>query len=257
MSGIIPQTGVAWLDWFLSLLDNWGYLIVFGATVFENLFVLGSFTPGETVVVAGSFVAARGLLFLPGVWMASMLGTLVGSNVSYFLGKRAGLDAVRAFVERAAATRIGRIVRINASGLDEVHDHFHTQGAKTVLISRFAVGAKNFVPAMAGATGMPVFWFELYTLIGAVIYTSAMCIVGWFLGENFDQAMAVVSRIGIAGLLLFAGFIASLVWARHRVGSRSARKKEARKGQLQEDGAAVSPEDSGEGAAPNNQAGGS
>ena len=51
-----PVTGIWLVDWFLSLLDDWGYLVTVAATIIENLFVIGSFTPGETVVMAASFV---------------------------------------------------------------------------------------------------------------------------------------------------------------------------------------------------------
>lgn len=221
---MIPATGIPALDWFLAALDTWGYLIVFGFTVFENLFVVGSLTPGETVVIMGALAAERGLLLLPGVWIASLIGTVTGSNISYWLGRRAGMDGVRGFVARVADSRIGRIVRVSDDGLDEVHEHFHTQGAKTVLISRFAIGAKNFVPAIAGATHMPLFWFELYTVLGAVLYTSLMCGVGWFLGENLDYALKVVSRITYVGLAIFLLFVFSAVWARRRYRARRAER---------------------------------
>jgi len=211
---VIPSTGFPIIDWFLALLDAWGYLLVFGFTIFENLFVVGSFTPGETVVIAAATVAANGRLLIAGVWIASFLGTVLGSNISYWAGRRAGLDAVKAFATRMAATRVGRVVRIDAAALDDVRDHFHKHGSKTVLISRFAIGAKNFVPAMAGATKMPVFWFELYTALGAILYTSLMCLIGWFLGENLDLAIRVASGIGYAGLGLFLLFLAAIWYGR-------------------------------------------
>lgn len=221
---MIPQTGIAAVDWFLAALESWGYLIVFGFTIFENLFVVGSFTPGETVVIAGALVASRGALSITGVWTASVIGTVIGSNISYWLGRRAGMNSVRTFTEKIAASRMGRIFRIDAEGLDEVHEHFHTEGAKTVLISRFAVGAKNFVPAVAGATEMPVFWFELYTVLGAMLYTTLMCVIGWFLGANLDVALKVASGVGYAGLAIFALFVGGVLVARNRIRARKARQ---------------------------------
>lgn len=219
----MPQTGVPIIDWILSAMAQWGYLIVLFFTIFENLFVVGSFTPGETIVIAASFVANNEQLMLRGVWIASVVGTVAGSNISYWLGRRGGMEAVKAFTDRIASTRIGHFLRIDASGIDEVHLHFHTQGAKTVLLSRFAIGAKNFVPAVAGATRMPVFWFELYTFIGAVLYTSLMCAIGWFLGQNFDLALRVASTVGWAGLLIMALFFGGVVAARRRIRARRDR----------------------------------
>jgi len=49
---MMPVTNTPIVDWLLNALGTFGYLIVFGATVFENLFVVGSLTPGETIVLA-------------------------------------------------------------------------------------------------------------------------------------------------------------------------------------------------------------
>ena len=222
---MIPSTGVPAIDWFLALLDEWGYLIVLGFTIFENLFVIGSVTPGETVVIAASTVASNEGLMLRFVWIASTVGTIAGSNISYWLGRRAGMSGVEELVTSLAQTRIGKIVRIDPSGLCEVEEHFHTQGARTVFISRFAIGAKNFVPAVAGATRMPVFWFELYTLLGAVVYTSLMCIIGWFLGHNMSAALRVASGIGYVGLAILVGFLGLIWYGRQRYKLRKARKE--------------------------------
>lgn len=216
------ETGVALIDWFLAALDELGYLIVFGFTIFENLFLIGSPVPGETVVVAGAIVASRGGLSLTGVWLASFAGTLVGANLTYWGGRRAGIEAIESFVGRIAATKLGRVFGVTEETVGGVYDHFHTEGSKTVLISRFAIGAKNIVPAIAGATRMPVFWFELYTMLGAMLYTSLMCIVGWFLGENLDLALDVVQGIGLAGLALLVAFIVVVWQVRRRIKQRRA-----------------------------------
>jgi membrane-associated protein len=222
---MIPTTGIAVLDWFLALLDAWGYLVVFVFTVFENLFVAGSFTPGETVVIAASAVAANGQLTLTFVWISSFVGTVVGSNISYLLGRRVGMGGVSAFAERFAETRVGRILRIDQDAVDEIYAHFHKEGAKTVFISRFAVGAKNFVPTVAGATKMPVVWFEIYTVVGAITYTSIMCAIGWFLGANFERALQVASGIGYFGLVLFLSFVFAVWYGGRKYKARKAERE--------------------------------
>ena len=213
-------TGVPVIDWFLQMLDIAGYPIVFVFTLFENIFVVGSLTPGETVVAAAALVASQGHLGLAGVWLSSFVGTVVGSTISYTLGRRAGLDHVAALAARIAETRIGRLLRISDEGLVDIQEHFETEGVRTVLIARFAAGAKNFVPAVAGATRMPVFWFQLYTWIGAAIYTTLMCTVGWFLGENLDEALKVLRNLGIAGFVVFVAFVSAAIYLRRRLKRR-------------------------------------
>lgn len=227
----MPQTGVYIIDWFLNLMGVWGYVIVFGFTILENLFVIGSITPGETMVIAGAVVASRGMLWLPAVWVISVVGSATGSNISYWGGRWAGRERVLRFGERMADNPLGRFFKISEDAMADTELYFHTHGAKTVFVSRFAAGFKNFVPVMAGVTKMPVFWFELYTFISAMVYTSAMCAVGWFLGRNFDRALSVASGIGWVGLTLvalaaIALWLGRARWREYRLSAENAAAEE-------------------------------
>jgi undecaprenyl-diphosphatase len=222
---VAPQVGVPFIDWFLSLLDAWGYLIVFGFTIFENIFIIGSLTPGETFVIAAAFVSNEGSLWLPYVWISSFVGTMIGSNITYLLGRRAGIETMHRVVERISATRIGRLAKIDVAVLDEVVEHFEMDGSKTVFFSRFAVGAKNMVPAVAGAVRMPVYWFEFHTIFSAVVYGSLMCLIGWFLGENMDVALRIATSAGWVGLLIMAIFLTFLIAGRKRYKAAKAAKQ--------------------------------
>ena len=202
-----PITGIAIVDWFLRLLDSWGYLIVFGFTISENIFVLGSFTPGETVVMAAAFVASLGELNVVGVWFASVIGTVIGSNLSYLLGRKGG---------REMLLRFGNRFRISGERIAATEEYFFKHGSKTVFLARFAAGVKNFVPMIAGVSHMGLFWFELFTVLGAITYTTIGVLIGYFIGENFDHAMAIASNMGLVGLTLFVGFFVLLLLGRHR-----------------------------------------
>ncbi len=200
-------TGIWIVDWFLSMLDQWGYLVTFAATIIENLFVIGSFTPGETIVMAAAFVSSKGDLMLPAVWFASVFGTATGSNLSYALGRAGGRDAL---------VRYGKRFHIGEDRIHEADRYFNTHGSETVLLARFAAGFKNFVPMMAGASKMHLGWFEFYTFLGAMLYTSIMCAIGYFLGENFDFALKIASRLGYAGSILFLFLILFLLFGGRR-----------------------------------------
>ena len=204
-----PVTGVAIIDWVLGLLDVAGYPIVFGITVFENLFVIGGITPGETIVVAAAFLSTPqyGSLQWPLVWLASVLGTVVGSNVSYFLGRKGGRDAL---------IRYGSRFHISEKRIVDAEAYFLVHGSKTVLIGRFTAGFKNFTPMIAGVSRMKVAWFEAYTVLGAMLYSAAMVLIGYFLGENFERALAFAAGLGYAGVVVVVIIVAVLFVARRR-----------------------------------------
>ena len=202
----MPVTGFGPLDWFLALLDSWGYLITILFTVSENLFVLGSFTPGETVVMAAGFVAEGGGLNPWLVGISSLIGTMTGSNLSYWFGRRGGREALLKW-----GGKVFDEERIAAA-----EEYFENHGNKTVLISRFAAGFKNFVPVIAGASKMRVWIFELYTLIGAIIYTTLMVSLGWIFAENFDRALAIARGLTWFGFVVLVAMLAFLIWGRRQ-----------------------------------------
>ncbi len=202
----MPVTGFAPLDWFLGLLDTWGHLIVAGFTIFENLFVIGSFTPGETVVMAAGFVSEMGRLNPWLVGVSSLVGTMIGSNLSYWFGRHGGRNA---------------LLKWGGKFFDEerviaAEEYFDTHGNKTVLMSRFAAGFKNFVPVIAGASRMRLWIFELYTFAGALIYTTLMVMLGRIFADNFDRALAVARSLTWLGLFLLLAMLAVIFWGRRR-----------------------------------------
>lgn len=199
-----PQTGFAPLDWFLAALDSWGYLIVALFTVSENIFVLGSFTPGETVVMAAGFVSKMGGLNPWLVGVASLVGTMTGSNLSYWFGRRGG---------RAGLLRWGGKF-FDDERIAAAEEYFERHGNKTVLISRFAAGFKNFVPVIAGASRMRIWIFELYTFIGALFYTTLMVALGIIFADNFDRALSIAKSIGWFGVFLLVVMLGFLWWGR-------------------------------------------
>lgn len=202
-----PVTGIALVDWFLRLLAVHGYVVVLAATTLENLFVVGTLTPGETVVAAAGVVAASGRIHPVPIVIASVAGTVIGSNVSYLVGRRGG---------RPALERWGHRFFVSERRLRASEEYFRRHGSKTVLIARFAAGAKNFVPLIAGASRMPVAYFEGYTLVGALAYSTVLVTLGYFFGENLDVLLRVVGRLGYGGLALLAALLLLLWWGYRR-----------------------------------------
>ncbi|MHB9002893.1 MAG: DedA family protein [Coriobacteriia bacterium] len=190
-------------------MNTWGYVLTAAFTVSENLFIIGSFTPGETVVIAAAFLSApeNGNLSLTAVWFSSMFGTIAGSNISYWFGRKGGRDTL---------VRYGRRFRINEERLAAAEAYFYRHGSKTVFLSRFAPGFKNFVPVIAGMSKMHIVYFEGWTLLSAVAYTTAMCAIGRFVGENFDRALTIAQSLGYFGLALFVIVLGLALFGRRR-----------------------------------------
>jgi membrane protein DedA with SNARE-associated domain len=179
----------------MSALATWGYFIVFIATILENLFIVGSFTPGDVLTAAAAFTAAtqhgQGLnpLVLFGV---ATLGTFIGTNISYFIGWKGGRELIE---------RVGPRFGIKVEAIEAGEEYFNRHGSPTIIIARFVAVMKNLAPTIAGASHMNVFWFEVYSLVGSMGYAGLLVGIGWFLGANFRQGLAY---LGAFSWLVFA-----------------------------------------------------
>ena len=70
-----------------TLLQDWGYWVVFGAMLLENA---GVPLPGETVTLLAGYAAGSGQLQVLGVMGAAAGGAILGDNLGYWVGRRAG-----------------------------------------------------------------------------------------------------------------------------------------------------------------------
>ena len=60
-----------------SLIDTYGYIAIFIGTLLE----------GETVLVLGGFAAFRGYLSLPYVILTAFIGSMLGDQFFFYLGR--------------------------------------------------------------------------------------------------------------------------------------------------------------------------
>jgi membrane-associated protein len=208
------------LNWAMGALDQHGYIIVFLATVLENLFIVGSFTPGDVITTAAAFTASTSAGQATSVWglfAAAVAGTWVGSNISYFIGARGGL----AFIER-----VGPRFGISVEAIEAGDEYFDRRGPATVIFARFVAVMKNLAPTIAGASRLKLWVFEVYSLIGAVLYAGILVALGWFLGENFRQGL---KYFGAFSWLMFLVVVVGIIvlWQGKRRRDKRVVKRQA------------------------------
>jgi len=192
----VQISGIIWLDALLAAMGPWGYLATFIGGALENLFIAGGFVPGETVVMVVAAAASRDpRVSILGVWLASIIGTVAGSSISYAIGRVGGRPLLEVIV--------GRFPRL-MKGLDDAEHYFEIHGTKTIFLARFTAGFKNFAPMLAGVSRMKMAPFQMYTVISAVVYSTGLCIVGYFFGTNMERVLKWLSRAGLWAVVVIA-----------------------------------------------------
>jgi membrane protein DedA with SNARE-associated domain len=179
-------------------LGKWTYLAVGVLAFLETGAFIGLVAPGETTVIVGGLVAGQGqisLMVLIGiVWVCAVLGDIT----SYTLGRRLG---------RGFLVRHGERVKITEARLEQVEAFFERRGGMTILIGRFIGLVRAIAPFIAGASHMPLRKFLPYDVLGAGLWATAFCLLGYVFWRSFDQLTAWVSR----GLFAFGLLVALVV----------------------------------------------
>ncbi len=182
--------------WLADVFGRYGYAAVFVGVLLENA---GVPVPGETIVLAGGALAHYGQLSLVAVIATALVAAIVGDNIGFAIGRKGG----RRIVERYGS-RFG----VTAARLHEFDRFFERHGPKTVLVARFITGLRVFCAILAGGSGMPWPTFLLFNAAGAVLWSTTIAVVGYFLGRSWDTIEQVIGGAGLAGLAIVLGLVA-------------------------------------------------
>ncbi|TDL11658.1 DedA family protein [Mycolicibacterium obuense] len=181
--------------WTVELMERWGGLGAGIAIAAENLFPP---VPSEVILPMAGFAARLGDLSLAEAIAGATAGSLVGAWLLYALGAWLGHDRMRALILR--------IPLVDAEDVDKTTAWFGKHGAKAVLFGRMIPLFRSFISIPAGAERMNFALFTVLTLLGSLVWNSALIGAGYLLGANWhaiDPYTAVLQYLVIGGVLLW------------------------------------------------------
>ena len=168
--------------------------------------------PSESVVVA---VAAIGVATgSPNPWavlFAAAIGSFVGDNLAFSLGRRVDLDRFR-------WTRGPKAARL----LDRARGALDRRAASVILTARFVPVGRVAVNVMAGSSGFPRRRFVPLSAVAGAAWAGYSVLVGVFAGAWLRDQPVLGALVAVA-VALAGGVIIDLALrgARRRHGSRS------------------------------------
>jgi undecaprenyl-diphosphatase len=196
------------IDQILSLIAQYGYLIVFFGVLLESC---GVPLPGETILMAAGATAQQGHLDLGDALIFGILGAVVGDQIGYWVGREGG----RPFV-----LRWGRYVLVTPERLARAERFFARHGGKAVFLARFVAGLRIFGALVAGISRMRWRTFFFYNALGGMLWATATVMVGYLLGGSLDliERWAGRASLLLLGLVLLGlAFYFSYRWvAKHQ-----------------------------------------
>ncbi|HUN69952.1 MAG TPA: DedA family protein [Burkholderiales bacterium] len=154
-----------------ELIETYGYWVVFGGTLLE----------GESVLLLAGFAAYRGLLELHTVIGVATVGSFLGDQLWFFLGRTQGARLLARFPKYAA----------RAARAQELLAKWHTP---VILAVRFLYGLRIVLPFTIGTSTIPTLRFQLLNFAGAVLWASSGAAAGYLFGNAIEAILGHIHR---------------------------------------------------------------
>ena len=178
---------------FIDQYGNWVYLFLFMIVFVDSVLVLFPFLPGESLLFIGGAFAASGAMdpWLLGVLL--FIAAVTGNTLNFWIGSKIGPRVYEKnwrFLDRDA--------------LRKTHDFYEHHGGKTIVIARFVPIVRTFAPFVAGVSAMSWVRFQLYNLLGALIWVTLLVGGGYLFGNLpiVKQYLNVIVLVGISAAVV-------------------------------------------------------
>jgi membrane protein DedA with SNARE-associated domain len=155
--------------------------------------------PSEVIMPFSGYLVSAGKFNAISVIIAGSVGNLVGSLIAYFVG---------VYLGRGFVLRYGKYVLLKKSHLELAESYFKKYGGKATFISRLLPAVRTYVSLPAGVAKMNLKKFSAFTLIGSIIWNTALTYIGITLGEEWNSIRKYSSYFdGIVVIVVIAGII--------------------------------------------------
>ena len=152
--------------------------LAFGAVVLMGFVEacpgLGLFISGAILLSAASLIYAEGLLSLPEVVSAAVIGAFISDQLGFYLGRYLGAELVDLpWLQKRAGL------------VEKTQAQLRRFGAFTVVLGRLLTMIRSLVPMLLGASGLSSVKFFLFDLIACGIWGAGLAGLVLGLGAVF------------------------------------------------------------------------
>jgi len=187
-----------------SFLSQYGYAAIFLFAFLEACCVP---IPSEVTFGFAGVLAGQGHLNIVAVIVVGTVAELIGSMVSYGIGRVGGRPFVR---------RTGRYLLITHADIDRAERFFTGRGVWAVPLGRCLPVVRSFVSVVAGFVEVPVALFAVLSLIGTAVWVTVISLVGYGVGNAWNKVNHDISLAGYGIVAIAVILIAAFVFYRLR-----------------------------------------
>ena len=186
------------LDYFNGL-EFVAYLLAFFFAASESTIGLSMLVPGSLIVMSLGALAGMGAFKIHYLLVVSVIGAVVGDNISYFLGSRFGRRL------------LVKIKFIKEDTIKLAENFIQKHGSKSVALGRFVPFVKETIPFVAGTLGMPRSKFMLFNFLGALGWAALWPGMGYMFAKSVLAGNSFLGKVQLALMVSVFGYLAFLL----------------------------------------------
>ena len=183
------------MEMLFKLLAEHVYLILFVSLILEFAALP---LPGETMMVVAGIMAYNNHGSYIGMIVASALGTVLGMQFSYEVGRRLGTRAV---------DKYGSYIGLTPYRMTKAADFFNRFGNIVIVIAYFLPGVRHILGYFSGISRINAKRFHVYSTVGGILWVVVFITLGYVLGPSAPHAFKLLHKYGT---MLFIVAIAAL-----------------------------------------------
>ena len=176
-----------------TLVLRHGTGFVFANVLLEQLGIPVPAVP--TLVVAGA-LAADGRLPLGRLLLAAFVATVAADAVWFLLGRRFGQKVLKTLC---------RVSLSPDTCVRQTEGMFERYGLASLLVAKFIPGYSTVAPPLAGAAGVSLPRFLVFTSGGTLLWVGAALFVGILFHGAVERVLAALTGLGGWAFVLLAG----------------------------------------------------
>jgi membrane protein DedA with SNARE-associated domain len=173
------------IEILLAIINDLGYIGIFiGMTIESSFFPF----PSEIILIPAGALVARGEMNFLLVFIAGLLGSLLGAWINFFLALFLGRKTVDILV-----SKYGRFLFFTKNKLEKSDNYFRKHGEITTFVGRLIPLVRQMISLPAGFARMNFLKFSFFTAVGAGIWTLVLICLGYFLGSDVGSAPKIIT----------------------------------------------------------------
>ena len=174
------------LSSILVLLEHYKYLIIFPIAVFE----------GPIIIIISGFLVYLGFLNAYVAYLILATADVIGDYLHYALGKYGR--------HLPWFKKIAHLFSYDQNNSGFLESHFEKHAGKTLLLAKLSHGVGGAIQVAAGIAKVDFFEFLRFSIIGTLIKTLILLLLGYYVGSSYLKIDGYLDTIAFITISIVA-----------------------------------------------------